>query len=49
MQEWLGHADSRTTARYTHYKSRADEARLLGEAFKLEEPEEAARIEEQAA
>jgi len=39
VQEWLGHADSRTTARYTHYASRAGEAKLLADAFKVEEPE----------
>ncbi len=35
VQHWMGHADARTTARYTHYKSRADEARLLAQAFAL--------------
>jgi integrase len=39
VQEWLGHADSRTTARYTHYASRAGEAKLLADAFKVEQPE----------
>jgi integrase len=39
VQEWLGHADSRTTVRYTHYTSRAGEAKLLAEAFKVEQPE----------
>jgi integrase len=34
LQEWLGHADARTTARYTHYKKRGDEAKRLAEAFK---------------
>ena len=33
VQAWAGHRDVRTTARYTHYKSRADEARRLGGAF----------------
>jgi integrase len=39
VQEWLGHADSRTTARYTHYRSRADEAKRLATAFKVAQPE----------
>jgi integrase len=38
VQHWMGHADARTTARYTHYKSRADEARLLEDAFRVAEP-----------
>jgi integrase len=38
VQEWLGHADSRTTSRYLHYKPRSDEAALLADAFKVEEP-----------
>jgi integrase len=42
VQAWLGHADARTTARYTHYKARSDEARVLGDAFRVEEPEPAA-------
>ena len=33
VKEWLGHADIQTTARYLHYKSRADEAELLAEVF----------------
>jgi integrase len=39
VQAWLGHADARTTSRYTHYRARGDEARLLADAFRLEEPE----------
>jgi len=39
VQEWLGHADPRTTARYLHYKSRAGEARRIAAAFRLEAPE----------
>jgi integrase len=33
VQAWAGHQDARTTARYTHYKSRKDEARRLAKAF----------------
>ena len=44
VKEWMGHADLKTTQRYLHYKSRADEAKLLAAAFKVVEPaEEVAR------
>ena len=33
LQAWLGHADARTTARYTHYRERGDEAARLAKAF----------------
>jgi integrase len=33
LQEWMGHADARTTARYTHYKPRTSEAARLAGAF----------------
>jgi integrase len=33
VQAWAGHRDARTTARYTHYKSRRDEAQRLARAF----------------
>jgi len=33
VQNWMGHADIKTTMRYLHHKSRADEARLLSRAF----------------
>jgi integrase len=36
VQAWAGHRDARTTARYTHYKSRRDEARRLAKAFATE-------------
>jgi len=35
LQDWMGHADARTTARYLHYKPRKGEARRLGQAFRL--------------
>jgi integrase len=38
LQDWMGHADARTTARYVHYKPRRGEARRLGEAFRVETP-----------
>ncbi len=34
VQAWMGHADIDTTMRYLHHKSRADEAKLLAEAFR---------------
>lgn len=33
LQEWMGHADARTTARYTHYRPRKDAAHRLSQAF----------------
>ena len=39
LQDWMGHADARTTARYVHYKPRKSEARRLGKAFRIEQPE----------
>lgn len=38
VQHWMGHSRSSTTERYLHYKSRADEARLLAEAFRVDDP-----------
>jgi integrase len=37
VQAFMGHADSRTTARYTHYKPRLHEAARLAGAFRVEE------------
>ena len=39
VQEWLGHADARTTARYVHYRKRSDEAQRLAGAFAIAVPE----------
>jgi integrase len=39
LQDWMGHADARTTARYVHYKPRKSEARRLGQAFRTANPE----------
>ena len=33
VQEWMGHADIQTTMKYLHYAPRADDARLVAEAF----------------
>jgi integrase len=43
VQTYLGHADARTTERYTHYRQRTDEAERLAGAFRLEPPEAAAQ------
>jgi integrase len=39
VQEWMGHADVATTMKYIHYVERPDEARLVAEAFELQERE----------
>ncbi len=36
VQEWMGHADVQTTMRYLHYAPRAQDARLVAEAFAVE-------------
>jgi integrase len=36
LKEWMGHANVQTTMRYLHYKSKADAARRLSEAFAQE-------------
>jgi integrase len=33
VQEWMGHADIQTTMRYLHYAPRAEDAKLVAEAF----------------
>ena len=38
VQEWMGHADIQTTMRYLHYAPRAEDARLVAEAFRVEDP-----------
>jgi integrase len=43
VQAWMGHADVKTTMRYLHHQSRADDARLLSDAFRTaQSPMEAA-------
>lgn len=39
VKAWMGHADVATTMKYLHYAPRAEEARLVAEAFSLEEPD----------
>jgi integrase len=34
VQAWMGHGDIKTTMRYLHHKSRADDAQLLSAAFR---------------
>jgi integrase len=36
LQTWLGHAEVRTTMRYTHYREQADAAARLARAFEPE-------------
>jgi integrase len=38
VQEWMGHADIQTTMRYLHYAPRAEDARLVAEAFAVDSP-----------
>jgi integrase len=37
VQEWMGHADVQTTMRYLHYAPREEDARLVAEAFEVED------------
>lgn len=39
VQAWMGHADIKTTMRYLHHKSRADDARMLSSAFRPKDDE----------
>jgi integrase len=38
VQEWMGHADIQTTMKYLHYAPRAEDARLVAEAFEIPAP-----------
>lgn len=38
LQAWLGHAEVRTTMRYTHYREQQGAAERLAKAFRTEEP-----------
>lgn len=38
VQEWMGHADVQTTMKYLHYAPRAEDARLVAEAFAPSQP-----------
>ncbi len=44
LQSWMGHANVTTTRRYLHFRPQATDAALLGEAFKIEKPDEVASI-----
>src|SRR4051794_5180019 len=44
VQAWMGHADSRTTMRYLHYKSLEAEADMLAGAFEVNSPREAEQL-----
>jgi integrase len=46
LQDWMGHADARTTARYLHYRPRKGEARRLAEAFRVAQPDAHERDQE---
>jgi integrase len=48
LQEWMGHADSRTTARYTHYRPRKDAANRLAKAFEPRNPQDSSVADETA-
>src|SRR6266699_453871 len=39
VQEWMGHADIQTTMKYLHYAPRPEDAALVDEAFRLEQPQ----------
>jgi len=43
VQEWMGHADVQTTMKYLHYAPREEDAALVDEAFRLDEPAGSAR------
>ncbi|MEA2371519.1 MAG: hypothetical protein QOH12_1913 [Solirubrobacteraceae bacterium] len=38
VQAWMGHADIQTTMRYVHHRDRGGEAKLLAEAFRVQDP-----------
>lgn len=38
VQEWMGHADIETTRKYLHFAPRPDDARLVAEAFAVDQP-----------
>jgi integrase len=38
LQAWLGHAEVRTTMRYTHYREQQDAAARLARAFATASP-----------
>jgi integrase len=51
LQEWMGHADSKTTQIYVHYQPSVHEVEMVDTAFAVEEPdaeEEAVVVADQA-
>jgi integrase len=38
VQEWMGHANTETTMQYLHHAPRAEDARLVAEAFAIDDP-----------
>jgi integrase len=38
LQSWMGHAEVRTTMRYTHYREQQDAAERLATAFVVDRP-----------
>jgi integrase len=40
VKAWMGHADVQTTMRYLHYAPRPEDARLVAEAFSVDDPAE---------
>ena len=38
VQEWMGHADIETTRKYLHFAPRPDDARLVAQAFAVDQP-----------
>lgn len=44
VQAWLGHADARTTQRYSHHRPQTDDAAKLARAFTDAAPDEAEEI-----
>lgn len=45
VQAWLGHADARTTQRYSHHRPQADDAAKLARAFSVETPGQPVRAQ----
>ncbi len=45
VQAWMGHADIQTTMRYLHYRDRGQAAQRLAEAFRIEVPSPATRLQ----
>ena len=48
MQHWLGHADARTTQRYSHHRPQAEDAAKLARAFTTDTPDAEVEVEVEA-